>query len=90
MEIAANETINWLDTSQEATKEEYEEKKAELKTITEYVCFYSFYLIFCLSLSFSALTYMDSTLLQAVHPGGGSLVALVGFLMQAAARSFDV
>ena len=35
----ANETINWLDASPNASKEEYEEKKAKLEMIAEYVCF---------------------------------------------------
>ena len=35
----ANETINWLNASPNASKEEYEEKKAKLEMIAEYVCF---------------------------------------------------
>ena len=41
LEGAVNETSNWLDASQKASKEEYEEKKAELQVemIAEYVRF---------------------------------------------------
>lgn len=37
MEGAVNETIKWLDASQEASKEEYEEKQKELEGIAKYV-----------------------------------------------------
>jgi heat shock 70kDa protein 1/2/6/8 len=33
LESAVNETIQWLDSSQEASKEEYEEKQKELEAI---------------------------------------------------------
>ena len=33
LETAVNETISWLDNSQEASKEEYEEKQKELEGI---------------------------------------------------------
>ena len=33
LETAVNETISWLDASQEASKEEYEEKQKELEAI---------------------------------------------------------
>ena len=47
LEGTVNETINWLNASQEASKEEYEEKRADLDTIAKYVCFFiSFYLFF--------------------------------------------
>lgn len=59
LEGTVNETIYWLDDSQEASKEEYEKKKAEFETIadSEYVCFHSV-LSFLLTLS-----YIDSLLL---------------------------
>lgn len=37
LEDAVNETIKWLDASQEASKEEYEEKQKELEVIAKYV-----------------------------------------------------
>ena len=40
LEGAANDTINWLDASPKASKEEYEERRAELERIAEYVCFH--------------------------------------------------
>ena len=36
---AVNETISWLDNSQEASKDEYESKQKELKDIAKYVYF---------------------------------------------------
>lgn len=33
LETAVNDTIHWLDASQEASKEEYEEKQKELEAI---------------------------------------------------------
>ena len=35
LETAVNETISWLGNSQEASKEEYEEKQKELEAITK-------------------------------------------------------
>ena len=35
LETAVNETIQWLDASQEASKEEYEEKQKELEAISK-------------------------------------------------------
>ena len=47
LEGAVNETTNWLNVSQKASKGEYEEAKAVLeKTFAEYVCFH-FILPFC-------------------------------------------
>jgi heat shock protein 1/8 len=37
LESAVNETIAWLDASQEASKEEYESKQKELEAIAKYV-----------------------------------------------------
>lgn len=37
LESAVNEAISWLDSSQEASKEEYEEKQKELEGIAKYV-----------------------------------------------------
>lgn len=37
LESAVNDTISWLDSSQEASKEEYEEKQKELEGIAKYV-----------------------------------------------------
>ena len=54
LESAANETINWLDASQRASKEEYEEKKAELERIAEYVVCFHFVSIFLLIPRFSS------------------------------------
>jgi molecular chaperone DnaK (HSP70) len=39
LETAVNETISWLDASQEGSKEEYEEKQKELEAIAKYVNF---------------------------------------------------
>ena len=36
LESAVNETISWLDASQEGSKEEYEEKQKELEGIAKY------------------------------------------------------
>jgi heat shock 70kDa protein 1/2/6/8 len=55
LEGAVNETINWLGDSKKASKEEYEERKVELETIAEYVCFY-FILPFLLIPRFSSST----------------------------------
>jgi heat shock 70kDa protein 1/2/6/8 len=41
LEKAVNETIAWLDASQEGSKEEYEEKQKELEAISKYVSFMS-------------------------------------------------
>ena len=47
LEGAVNETTNWLDVSQKASKEEYEEAKTVLEEkFAEYVCFH-FILPFC-------------------------------------------
>ena len=47
LEGDVNETINWLDASQKASKEEYEKKKKELETFAEYVmCAFIFILPF--------------------------------------------
>jgi tetrahydromethanopterin S-methyltransferase subunit B len=75
LEDAVNETANLLDPSKKASKEEYEEKKAELETIAGYVCFIFFLLIPC-----PIIIHIDSTLLQAVHLAVCLvvLVALVG------------
>jgi heat shock protein 1/8 len=40
LEAAVNETIQWLDASQEGSKEEYEEKQKELEGIAKYVLFH--------------------------------------------------
>lgn len=37
LEAAINETISWLDNSQEASKEEYDEKQKELEAVAKYV-----------------------------------------------------
>jgi molecular chaperone DnaK (HSP70) len=37
LEGAVNETIKWLDVSQEGSKEEYEDKQKELESIAKYV-----------------------------------------------------
>lgn len=39
LEGVVNETIKWLDVSQEGSKEEYEDKQKELESIAKYVCF---------------------------------------------------
>lgn len=39
LEAAVNDTIQWLDQSQEGSKEEYEEKQKELEAIAKYVPF---------------------------------------------------
>jgi heat shock protein 1/8 len=39
LEGAVNETIKWLDVSQEGSKEEYEDKQKELESIARCVCF---------------------------------------------------
>ena len=39
LESAVNETISWLDNSQEASKDEYESKQKELEGIAKYVYF---------------------------------------------------
>jgi heat shock 70kDa protein 1/2/6/8 len=41
LETAVNETISWLDASQEASKEEYELKQKELEAVSKYVFFIS-------------------------------------------------
>jgi len=35
LETAVNETISWLDSSQEASKEEYDEKQKELEGVAK-------------------------------------------------------
>ena len=37
LETAVNETISWLDASQEASKDEYESKQKELEAVAKYV-----------------------------------------------------
>jgi heat shock protein 1/8 len=37
LETAVNDTISWLDSSQEASKEEYESKQKELESVAKYV-----------------------------------------------------
>jgi heat shock 70kDa protein 1/2/6/8 len=39
LESAVNETILWLDASQEASKEEYETRQKELESIAKYVSY---------------------------------------------------
>ena len=39
LDSAVNDTIKWLDASQEGSKEEYEEKQKELEAIAKYVFF---------------------------------------------------
>ena len=43
LEGAVNETIKWLDVSQEGSKEEYEDKQKELESIAKYVYFLLFF-----------------------------------------------
>jgi len=40
LEGTVNETIKWLDASQEASKEEYEDKQKELEGIAKYISFF--------------------------------------------------
>ena len=40
LESAVNETIKWLDESQEASKEEYEGKQKELEATAKYVALF--------------------------------------------------
>jgi L1 cell adhesion molecule like protein len=42
LESAVNETISWLDASQEASKEEYESRQKELEAIAKYVQLFLF------------------------------------------------
>ena len=49
LEGAVNDTIKWLDASQEGSKEEYEEKQKELEAIA----MYGFFVIYGLSLALS-------------------------------------
>lgn len=42
LESAVNDTIKWLDESQEGSKEEYEEKQKELEAIAKYVSTFFF------------------------------------------------
>ena len=37
LQTAVDETISWLEASQEASKEEYEEKQKELEGVSKYV-----------------------------------------------------
>ena len=37
LESAVNETISWLDSSQEASKEEYDSRQKELEAVAKYV-----------------------------------------------------
>jgi hypothetical protein len=57
LEVAVNETTNWLDASQKASKEKYEDKKAELETLAEYVCLI-FVSIFLLLQPYSPLLHL--------------------------------
>ena len=66
LEGAVNDTIKWLDASQEGSKEEYEVKQKELEAIAEYVSpflrVWTCYLRSCL-----AVSCKDSMALQVVH-----------------------
>ena len=64
LEAAVNETTNWLDVSQKASKEEYEDRKAELETLAQYECFHFFLSISCF---YSPYLYIDGPFLQAAH-----------------------
>ena len=67
LEGAVNETIKWLDVSQEGSKEEYEDKQKELESIAKYVYFPASGLFYSHSHSFLALSCKNSIVLQVVH-----------------------
>ena len=67
LEGAVNETIKWLDVSQEGSKEEYEDKQKELESIAKYVCFLASGPFFVHSHPFLALSCKNSIVLQVVY-----------------------
>lgn len=77
LESAVNDTISWLDASQEGSKEEYEEKQKELEAIAKYVLllhsllYHSADDLFCL-----APSCRSSTVLEVTHPVASPAVLL--------------
>ena len=70
LEGAVNETIKWLDVSQEASKEEYEDKQKELESIAKYVLlssFLTFFLVGSFTPFFLALLCKNYIVLQVVY-----------------------
>lgn len=65
LETAVNETISWLDASQEGSKEEYEEKQKELEAVAKYVGFFDT----LLSLDWS---FLPSPIMQKLYGAGGA------------------
>jgi hypothetical protein len=91
LEGAINETIKWLDASQEASKEEYEEKQKELEGISKYVPFplSSIGLLAHWS-PFLAPLCKNSTVLQVVHLAAlaaGLVASLLGLLVASQAQA---
>jgi L1 cell adhesion molecule like protein len=70
LEGAVNETIKWLDASQEGSKEEYEDKQKELESIAKYVLLSSF-----LTFLFAWLIYtlFLSPIMQKLYSAAGGV-----------------
>jgi L1 cell adhesion molecule like protein len=65
LETAVNETISWLDQSQEGSKEEYDDKQKELEGIAKYVLNFIAMVIYLLRLIFL------SPIMQKLYGGAG-------------------
>ena len=66
LEAMVTETIKWLDASQEASKEEYEEKQKELEAVSKYALFF-FLILNCYLRFHLALSCKNSMALRVVH-----------------------
>jgi L1 cell adhesion molecule like protein len=66
LESAVDETIKWLDASQEASKEEYEDKQKELEATAKYVYFTPF-----LSARY-LFDFFFSPIMQKLYSAGGA------------------
>ena len=76
LEGAVDETIKWIDSSQEASKEEYEEKQKELEAIAKYVTFFSSVRTFCSS----PPPFFSSPIMQKLYSAaGGASAGAEGF-----------
>ena len=69
MEGAVNETIKWLDASQEGSKEEYEDKQKELESIAKCVLLSSLTFFFCVLIH----TLFLSPIMQKLYSAAGGV-----------------
>ena len=74
LEGAVNETIKWLDVSQEGSKEEYEDKQKELESIAKYVfVLLSSFLTFLFFPLFAHSHSLSSPIMQKLYSAAGGV-----------------